>query len=73
MFDVYFSYFDGNEYSCKDIIKIEVPSASGIRTYSGDEIASHHFAIHAEFYLYSANTSYTISSKGLKAIEIRKN
>lgn len=73
MYDVYFSYFDGNEYLCKDIIKIEIPSTTGVRTYSGDEIASHRFAIYSEFYLYSANTSYTISSKGLKAIEIRKN
>lgn len=72
MYDVYFSYFDGNDYLCKDIIKIDTPSTSGIRTYSGDEIATHHFAIHSELYLYSENTSYTISTKGLKSIEIRK-
>ena len=72
MYDVYFSYFDGNEYLCKDVVKIEIPSSSGAIVYSGEEIATHRFAIYSEFYLYSKNTSYTISSKGLKAIEIRK-
>ena len=55
-----------------NVDKIEIPTSSGIRTYSGDEIASQHFRIHSEIYLYSSSTSYTISTTGLKAIEIRK-
>ena len=72
MYDVYFSYFDGNDHLCTNIDKIEIPTSSGIKTYSGDEIASQHFRIHSEIYLYSSSTSYTISTTGLKAIEIRK-
>lgn len=72
MYDVYFSYFDGNEYLCQGVNKIEVPSSSGVISYSGDEIAEHRFIIYSELYLYSENTNYTISSKGLKAIEIHK-
>ena len=54
MYDVYFSYFDGNDHLCTNIDKIEIPTSSGIRTYSGDEIASQHFRIHSEIYLYSS-------------------
>ena len=72
MYDVYFSYFDGNDHLCTNVDKIEIPTSSGTRTYSGDEIASQHFRIHSEIYLYSSSTSYTISTTGLKAIEIRK-
>ena len=36
------------------------------------DAASQHFRIHSEIYLYSSSTSYTISTTGLKAIEIRK-
>ena len=72
MYDIYFSYFDGNDHLCTNVDKIEIPTSSGIRTYSGDEIASQHFRIHSEIYLYSSSTSYTISTTGLKAIEIRK-
>ena len=43
MYDVYFSYFDGNDHLCTNVDKIEIPTSSGIRTYSGDEIASQHF------------------------------
>ena len=46
MYDVYFSYFDGNDHLCTNVDKIEIPTSSGIRTYSGDEIASQHFRIH---------------------------
>lgn len=42
MYDVYFSYFDGNDHLCTNVDKIEIPTSSGIRTYSGDEIASQH-------------------------------
>lgn len=66
MYDVYFSYFDGNDHLCTNVDKIEIPTSSGIRTYSGDEIASQHFRIHSEIYLYSSSTSYTISTTGLK-------
>lgn len=62
MYDVYFSYFDGNDHLCTNVDKIEIPTSSGIRTYSGDEIASQHFRIHSEIYLYSSSTSYTIST-----------
>ena len=72
MYDVYFSYFDGNDYLCANINKIEIPTSSGTRAYSGDEIASQNFRIHSEIYLYSSKTSYTVSTTGLKAIEIRK-
>ena len=37
MYDVYFSYFDGNDHLCTNVDKIEIPTSSGIRTYSGDE------------------------------------
>ena len=50
MYDVYFSYFDGNDHLCTNVDKIEIPTSSGIRTYSGDEIASQHFRIHSEIY-----------------------
>lgn len=72
MYDVYFWYFDGNEYMCKDINSIKVPSATGTNTYTGDEIASHNFRIYSELYLSSNSSSYTVSCTGLKAIEIRK-
>ena len=58
MYDVYFSYFDGNDHLCTNVDKIEIPTQ--------------HFRIHSEIYLYSSSTSYTISTTGLKAIEIRK-
>lgn len=45
MYDVYFSYFDGNDHLCTNVDKIEIPTSSGIRTYLGDEIASQHFSI----------------------------
>ena len=55
MYDVYFSYFDGNDHLCTNIDKIEIPTSSGIRNiFSGDEIASQHFRIHSEIYLYSS-------------------
>lgn len=38
MYDVYFSYFDGNDHLCTNVDKIEIPTSSGIRTYSGDEL-----------------------------------
>lgn len=72
MYDVYFSYFDGNDCLCKDIVKIETPTSSGVKAYSGDEIASQNFRIRSDFYLYSSNASYTVSATGLKSIEIRK-
>lgn len=50
MYDIYFSYFDGNDHLCTNVDKIEIPTSSGIRTYSGDEIASQHFRIHSEIY-----------------------
>lgn len=59
MYDVYFSYFDGNDHLCTNVDKIEIPTSSGIRTYSGDEIASQHFRIHSEIYLYSSSTTGT--------------
>ena len=72
MYDIYFSYFDGNDHLCTNVYKIEIPTSSGISTYSGDEIESQHFRIHSEIYLYISITSYTIYTTGLKAIEIRK-
>ena len=57
MYDVYFSYFDGNDHLCTNVDKIEIPTSSGIRTYSGDEIASQHFRIHSEIYLYSSTAN----------------
>ena len=48
MYDIYFSYFDGNDHLCTNVDKIEIPTSSGIRTYSGDEIASQHLGFTSE-------------------------
>lgn len=72
MFDVYFSYFDGNEYLCQNVKKITVPTVNGMKAVSGDEILNYCYRIHSEIYLHSDSVCYSISCQNLKAIEIRK-
>ena len=72
MYDVYFSYFDGCEYRCRDINKICIPASGGIKTISGEDILTSHFKIYPEIYLYSENSNYTVSTENLKIINITK-
>ena len=72
MFDILFEYFDGNDYICKDIKKIVIPTQSGNVIIQGDEILQHQFRIHSEIYLYSDSRCYTVSCSNLKALEVLK-
>lgn len=72
MYDVYFQYFDGNEYLCQNVEKISVPSPNGLQDISGDAIMNHRYNINKDLHLYSDTRTYAISCKNLKSIEIRK-
>lgn len=72
MFDVYFSYFDGNEYLCKNVSRIAVRTSSGIKEISGDDLLSYAFKFNSELNLYSDSACYALSCSNLKALEIRK-
>ena len=72
MFDGYFSYFDGNEYLCKNVNRIVVRTPSGIKEISGDDLLSYAFKFNSELNLYSDCVCYALSCNNLKALEIRK-